>query len=181
MIRDWPLLNTKIEIRNRIFTVKTQTCRSPRTGESHDFYTLEVGQWANIIPITPDRQVVLVEQFRHGTREVTLEIPGGLVDAGQTPLEAAVRELREETGYVSDQVTLLGRIRPNPAFLNNWCYSYLALDAVRAGEKHFDPGEDLETVLVDLDRIPEMIRTGRIDHSLVLSAFFHFFNLNHEK
>ena len=175
-LKTWPVLETKTDIENRIFSIKTKTCRSPRTGRALDFYIMEVGPWVNIIPLTPDRRVVMVRQFRHGTREVTLEIPGGLVDAGQTPVDAAVRELREETGFTCDQATLLGKVRPNPAFMNNWCYSYLATDVALTQNRQMDPGEDLETVLVDLDQIPEMIRDGRIDHSLVISAFYHFYN-----
>ena len=175
MIRPWPLAHSRIEIENRIFTLKTDTFRSPRTGREHDFYVLEAGAWVNVIPLTPTGQVVLVRQFRHGIRQTTLEIPGGLVEEGQAPAEAAARELMEETGYSSNNITLLGRTRPNPAILNNWCYSYLAEDVSEVADTELDETEDIEVVLADLDKIPEIIRSGDIDHSLVLSAFYYYY------
>jgi 8-oxo-dGTP pyrophosphatase MutT (NUDIX family) len=174
MIRPWPLANSKVEISNRIFTLKTDTCRSPRTGKEHDFYILEAGSWVNVIPLTSTGQVVLVRQFRHGTRQTTIEIPGGLVEDGQTPAEAAARELLEETGYASGNLILLGRTRPNPAILNNWCYSYLAEGVSQVAERELDEAEDLEVVLADLADIPGMIKHGDIDHALVLSAFYYY-------
>ena len=174
MIHPWPLTRSKTEISNRIFTLKTDTCLSPRTGREHDFYILEAGPWVNVIPLTPNGQVVLVSQFRHGIRQTTLEIPGGLVEDGQTPSEAATRELLEETGYSSSKWTLLGRNRPNPAILNNWCYSYLAEDVSLVADRNLDDTEDLEVILVDLADIPDIVARGEIDHSLVLSAFYYY-------
>ena len=176
MIRPWIVNNTRVEAKNRIFTLETRISTSPRTGRDHEFYVLQAGSWVNVIPVTPDERVVLVRQFRHGSREVTLEIPGGLVDHGQTPVQAGKRELLEETGYGAPEMTLLGKVRPNPAILDNWCWSYLALNAEPAADPDFDEEEDVETVLVPLADIPELIRKGEIDHALVLSAFFFYYH-----
>lgn len=176
MIQPWIVRNSSTEVKNRIFTVKTNTAVSPRTGKEHQFYILEAGTWVNVIPVTPEGRVLLVRQFRHGTNEITLEIPGGLVEDGQTPEQAAARELMEETGFECETLSFLGRVRPNPAIINNWCYSYLARDVVYRGRIKQDDTEDLELLKVKLSEIPQMITNGEIDHALVLSAFYFFMN-----
>ena len=103
----------------------------------------------NVVALTEDGKAVLVKQFRHGTRETTLEIPGGAVDPGdRSPLAAARRELREETGYVARRWTRIGLVQPNPAFQTNACTTFLAEMCRRAGEPDPDEGEELEVVLV---------------------------------
>lgn len=175
MIHPWSLSRSKTEVETKIFTLKTKTLVSPVTDREYDFYVLEACGWVNIIPLTPEGDVLLVRQFRHGSSEITLEIPGGLIEEGQTPEEAAARELLEETGFAAPRLTYLGRVRPNPAILNNWCYTYLARDVVQVGEMEPDETEELELVRVRLDRIPEMFAQGEINHSLVWSAFVHFY------
>ena len=172
MIRPWSEVHSRVVSENRIFTLKKKTARSPRTGGDHDFFLLEAGGWVNIIPVTSSGEVLLVRQYRHGSDEITLEIPGGLIDDGQTPEEAAARELREETGYRAAEMIALGRVRPNPAFLDNWCYMFLARDVVRVGDIEQDDGEDLELVRRPLSEIPNMIARGDINHSLVITAFY---------
>ena len=175
MIRPWSEIRTRVEAQNPLFTLKTRTLVSPRTGKEHDFYVLEAGGWVNIIPLTPKGEVVMVRQFRHATGEITLEIPGGLIEEGQSPEQAAARELLEETGCSCSSLSLLGRIRPNPAILDNWCHLFLAQGVIETADRELDEAEDLEVVRVGLDRVPEMIARGEIDHSLVVAAFFYYF------
>ena len=174
MIDPWKVTKTEVTARTSIFTLKTISAHSPSNHRSHEFYVLEAGDWVNVIPLTSDGRVILVRQYRHGTEEVTLEIPGGLIDPGQTPIQSAQRELLEETGYSGSDWELLGRTRPNPAFLNNWCYCYLARDVVKTAEQDLDEAEELEVVTAELKDVPDLIARGEIDHSLVLSAFFYF-------
>ena len=178
MIHPWKITKSEVTARTSIFELKTITAHSPGNQRSHEFYVLEAGDWVNVIPLTPDGRVVMVRQYRHGTGEVTLEIPGGLIDPGQTPIQSAKRELLEETGYSGGDWELLGRTRPNPAFLNNWCYCYLARGVVNTAEQDLDEAEELEVVTADLKDVPDLIARGEIDHSLVLSAFFYY-QINH--
>ena len=173
--KPWKLISSKEPESYKIFSLRVDRAQSPRTSKVHNFYILESTDWVNVIPLTPKDEVVLIKQYRHGIREVTLEIPGGIVEAGDSPEEAARRELREETGYEGPQMTLLGSVHPNPAFLDNTCYSYVARGVSLTGKQEQDAKEDIEVVLRPLEVIPRLIRGGEITHSLVLAAFYRFF------
>ena len=174
MPKPWKLISSKREESYRIFNLRTDRARSPRTNRIHEFFILESRDWVNVIPLTPADEVVLVRQYRHGTREVTLEIPGGLVESNDSPEEAACRELREETGYVAREMVSLGAVDPNPAFLNNRCYTFLARDVALTGDQQQDEKEDIEVVLKPVHELPRLIQKGEITHSLVVAAFFRF-------
>lgn len=177
MVEDWEKLDSE-EIANfRIFKMRRDKRRSPRTGAEHSFFVLESPDWVNVVPLTPDNQVVMIHQFRHGTAEVTLEIPGGMVDANDDdPAESVRRELLEETGYAAEEIIHIGTVHPNPAFLNNRCHTYLALNARWQQPPQFDGSEDIEVELVPLADVPELIGNGRITHALVVAAFYHYEN-----
>jgi ADP-ribose pyrophosphatase len=173
--KPWKLVSSRKEKSCRIFDLRIDRAVSPRTGEEHDFYVLESHEWVNIIPVTKEREVVLIKHYRHGVRDVVLEIPGGIVEPGDTPLDAAIRELKEETGYTANEMVFLGVTHANPAFMNNRCHSYLALDSKPSGPQNLDDKEDIEVVLRPLDDIPRMIREGEITHSLILAAFYRYY------
>jgi len=159
--------------RARVFDVRRDTCVSPRTGHEHDFHLLECCDWVNVVPITPDDQVVLIRQFRHGVRDFSLEIPGGLIDPEDpSPRDAGRRELREETGYDSDDLISLGWSHPNPALQGNRCHTFLARDVRKVGEPTLDGTEETEVVLVRRADLPGLVRSGRINHALVVVAFY---------
>ncbi|MFH1487880.1 MAG: NUDIX hydrolase [Pseudomonadota bacterium] len=171
----WKLISSRVKESLTIFNFRINRSRSPRTGKFHDFYILESSDWVNVIPITPGGQVVLIRQYRHGIRRVTLEIPGGIVERGDTPEEAARRELMEETGYQASEMIPLGHVHPNPAFLDNRCTTFLARGVFPAGAQAQDEKEDIEVLLRPVDDIPRAIREGEITHSLVLAAFYRFY------
>ena len=145
----------------------------PRTGATKRFSLIEAVDWVNVIALTPDQQVVLIRQFRVGAKQVCLEIPGGMVDAGETPAEAAVRELAEETGYMAPRWELIGRLSPNPAIMTNWLYTFLAEGAVQTGPQRLEGSEVIDVHTTTLAACHAAIREGRIDHALVVAAFAH--------
>jgi ADP-ribose pyrophosphatase len=168
----WTLLESRMVSDHRILRVRHDLYRFEPSGREGEFVVLESPDWVNVIPLTDDGQVVLIRQYRHGIREATLEIPGGLIDPGEAPEAAAVRELREETGYVAREVRPLGRVRPNPAIQNNHQYCYLAEGCRRMSELHLDPFECVEVVPTPLTEIPELIRREAISNTLVVAAFY---------
>jgi ADP-ribose pyrophosphatase len=175
MIRPWKTIHSTPVGDFRIFKLRTDTCVSPRTGKEHDFFVLESVNWVNVIAVTPDQQLVMVEQYRHGSHTVELEVPGGMMDPQDTdPVATAVRELREETGYVGEKARLLGRVQSNPAIFNNVTYTVLVENCRLEHGVDFDHAEDLETRLVPVAEIPRLVAEEKIGHSLVVVALYHF-------
>jgi len=171
--KSWQLIKSRQLSAHRIFTLHADRYRLLPEGRENDFFKLEAPDWINVIPLTPDEQVVFVRQFRHGIREVTLEIPGGMVDPGEAAVDAAARELEEETGYVAQSVRELGWVWPNPAIQTNRCYSVLAEGVRPDGRIQHDPFERIEVELHPLSEVPGMIQQGLIRHALVVAAFAH--------
>ena len=178
--KQWQIVSSTKDRSYRIFNLRTDLAISPRTGKQHHFFIMESSPWVNIIPLTPQNEVVLVKQYRHGTRDITLEIPGGLVEASDSPEGAAKRELLEETGYGASEIVLLGSVHPSPAIQNNVCFTYLAKNVFLSGEQEQDDKEDIQVVLRPLAEIPGIIQRGEITHALVLAAFYRYF-MEYEK
>jgi len=175
MIKPWKKIGSKSLGDFRIFTLRSDLKVSPRTGKEHDFFVLESVNWVNVIAITPEQQLVMVEQYRHGSNTVELEIPGGMMDPGETdPVATGVRELREETGYEGGRARLLGRVHANPAILSNTCFTVIIEDCRLKHPTELDHGEDLITRLVPLSEIPALVAGEKIGHSLVLVALYYF-------
>ncbi len=172
----WTFLHSKILYTCRIFSLKKEGYRSPRTGREHDFFLLDSADWVNVIPRTADGRIILVKQYRIGTKDFSLEIPGGMLDEGDDPAGAAARELSEETGYAGEEPILLGVVHPNPAIQTNRCFTYLINNVVFKTPPQQDSTEDIEVQSAPLDHIPELIRKGEITHALVIAAFYWYFS-----
>jgi len=130
--------------------------------------------WVNVIALTPDHQLVLVRQFRFGVDDFSVEIPGGVMDRGEEPVAAGLRELREETGYVGQNARIIGRVHSNPAILSNACHFVFVEQVVRSEQLQWDTDEEIEVVTAPVDEVFAMAHSGRITHSLVLDALFYF-------
>ena len=172
MPQPWETLHRREIAHARVFTVQEMRTRAPHTGQEHDFYVIAAGDWCNVVAVTEAQQLVCVRQYRHGVARVTLEIPGGIIDPGETPEAAAARELLEETGFEAEHVAYLGAVDSNPAILTNRTHTCLA-HGVRPGPaQHLDATEDIEVVLVPLADVPELVRAGSFTHALAVAALY---------
>jgi 8-oxo-dGTP pyrophosphatase MutT (NUDIX family) len=165
----WQIESTETVLNHSILKVE-KSQRRLGGGTAHQYIVLRSPDWVNVVPLTSKGEVVLIRQWRHGIEQPTLEIPGGLVDPGETPAEAAARELAEETGYRPGRLEFLGWVSPNPALFNNRCHTFLALEAEIAGPPQTEETEQIEVITCPASELPRMVRDGEINHSLVVSA-----------
>jgi 8-oxo-dGTP pyrophosphatase MutT (NUDIX family) len=173
-VAPWPELERETLADCRIFTVERSIAASPLDGSKHDYYRLCTSDYVQIVPVTADDDVVMVRQYRHGSSSLTLEIPGGLIDPGEDPADAAMRECLEETGYEAPRVHAMSVQRPNPAMQNNRLFAFFARGVRRVAEIQNTEREQTEVELVPLAAVADQLRAGRIDHSLVAAALWQF-------
>ncbi len=175
MLKPWERLSSKPAGDYCVFRVRADRVRSPRTDREHEFYVIESVDWVNVVALTSDGQMVMIEQYRHGSNTVELEIPGGMMDEGDaTPEAAAVRELREETGYAGENPRIIGQVFPNPAIMNNRCYTVLVENCRCVHPLEWDHGEDLITRLLPVAEVPKLVASGKIRHCIVVAALYAF-------
>jgi 8-oxo-dGTP pyrophosphatase MutT (NUDIX family) len=175
MLKDWKPLGSKRVGEFRIFTVRSDEKVNPRTGKHCDFFVIESVDWVNVIAVTPNDELVMVEQYRHGSNTVELEIPGGMMDPHENdPVATGARELREETGYEGRDARALGWVYANPAIMNNRSHFVVVEGCEHKHECEFDHSEDLITRLVPWQDIPDLVKAGKIRHPLVLVALYHY-------
>lgn len=175
MIMPWKILDRKRHSFFGWLDIEEKRVLSPRTGKEMDVKTFHCRPWTLVLPITPAQEVVMVQQYRHGTEEVSLELPGGIVDPkDNSPDIAARRELLEETGYQPQSFSQLGECFPQPAIMANKCFFFLAENVLKIREPAPDDGEDIQIVKIPLEDIPVKIMQGEIEHGMVLLNFFFF-------
>jgi ADP-ribose pyrophosphatase len=171
-VKPWRRVETERLRSCRVFHLDRVRYAPPDGREPKDTFVIDAPDWINVVPVTPDGRVVLVRQFRFGIDAPTLEIPGGMCDGGEDPRDAALRELREETGYRADELVDLGWVHPNPAIQTNRCHTFLAHGVVRVGDPEPDGDESFEIVTVPQGEIAALVRDGTITHALVVAAFY---------
>jgi 8-oxo-dGTP pyrophosphatase MutT (NUDIX family) len=176
MVKKWETKSEKSLLNAKVFSYRQVERTSPDSGKTGLFDVLECYDWVNIVALTPENQVIMVEQYRQGTDTITLEIPGGVGHPGEDIIDGAKRELEEETGYQATDWVKLGEVDANPAFMTNTCATYLALNCQKVGPQNLDPFEEIDVKLVPLEEIPTLIKEGKITHSLVVAAF-HLYEL----
>jgi 8-oxo-dGTP pyrophosphatase MutT (NUDIX family) len=173
----WERIRTRAGPDLKLFRVRFDWKRNPRNGRTMRAIVLEAPDWVNVVALTAEGKAVVVRQHRHGVGQVTTEIPAGIVEGGEDSRETAVRELREETGYTTDDWEYLGYVEPNPAFLNNQCHHWLARNAARTDPVELDDGEDIVVGEMSLAELRQEMEAGRLRHSLALVALARVFNL----
>ncbi|MCC5942765.1 MAG: NUDIX hydrolase [Balneolaceae bacterium] len=166
----WNVVEDKKVFETPIFSLHEIELIPDKIENTHPFYVLNAPEWINVIALTADHEIVLVEQYRAGIDEVTLEIPGGMVDRGESPAEAAQRELLEETGFRSKSWTFLGKTSSNPAILSNYTHLYLAENCEKTDKQHTDGSEDIRIHKMPMKNFLELVSRGVVHHSIVLAA-----------
>lgn len=175
MVQPWEQISSKVLGNFRIFSLRADSKISPRTGQPYEFLVLDCVNWVNVVALTPDEKLVMIEQYRHGSNTVELEIPGGTMDAtDESPVATGIRELREETGYEGANARLLGQVFANPAIMSNTCFTVFIENCELKHPLKLDAGEDLAPRVVPLADIPDLVKSGQIRHSLVVVALYHF-------
>jgi ADP-ribose pyrophosphatase len=173
--KPWKKTGSRPAGKFRIFNVRADRKISPRTRREHEFFIIECIDWVNVIALTPEREIVLVRQFRHGSETIELEVPGGVMErSDRSPLKTGRRELREETGYAGGRARIIGRVYPNPAIMNNLCYTVLIENCRQVHPVKFDQMEDLVTTRLSFSKLKQLVSKGTIRHSLVTTALYHF-------
>lgn len=170
----WKKLGARPVAHTRIFDVESVDFQHPAHPAPRDFFVINAPDWVNVVALTPTRELVLVRQFRFGTNDISLEIPGGVIERGEDPVAAAVRELAEETGFVGTRARLLGSVHPNPAMQTNRCHLVLVEEARRTQELAWDPNEEFEILALPADEVYARAFRGEITHALVLDGLLLF-------
>jgi ADP-ribose diphosphatase len=147
----------------------------PNLDGERNFIVIDSHDWVNVIAVTPDQRIVLIRQFRYGVGEVRWEIPAGVIEPGEAPVDAAVRELREETGFAGQAAEVLCSYDPNPAIHSNHCTSFLVRDAEPVHDLDWDDNEVIEVVLKPIAEVEAMILRGEFSHALLQLPLLRYF------
>ncbi len=171
MVKPWPLVSSETVADTGFFSVTRDRARSPRTGGEKDFFIIHMADWVQVVPLTTDGRLVMIRQYRHGSRKTGLEVPGGLMEPGDAgPRECAARELAEETGYGGGVYLSLGDFWPQPALLANRVSFVAARGVAPAAGRALDDGEDIEVVLVGKDEVDRKISSGEVHNAMTVTA-----------
>jgi len=170
----WRKLGVRPLLQTRIFEVQSADFHHPAHPAPRDFFLIAPPDWVNVVALTPQHELVLVRQFRFGTDDLSLEIPGGVMEPGEDPVTTGLRELEEETGFTGQGARLLGSVHPNPAIQTNRCHLVFVEQATRTSALAWDPNEELETLLLPVDEVYARAEHGEITHSLVLNGLLLF-------
>lgn len=171
----WELLDDRLLRECRVWDLRARRYRHPIQGDNSEFYYLDSRDWVIVIARTPAGELVLIRQFRCGSNGLSWELPGGIIDDGEDPVAAGLRELREETGYIAGSGQYIGSCRPNPAILNNHCHFVFA-DRVefKESETDWDEHEEIEVRALTETEVFEWVRNQTIEHALALTGLLYY-------
>ncbi|MEO7310126.1 MAG: NUDIX hydrolase [Chitinophagaceae bacterium] len=173
-LKAWQQVSSEYLVQETWFKLRKDQVMKSNGQVMPAYYVLEYSNWASVFPVTTDGKVILVRQYRYGIEQWSMEVPGGIMDPGETdPMEAAKRELLEETGYSCKEIIQTAVVAPNPATSNNLMYCFLATGCERTHQQEFDEHEELEVLLVGLDELKQMLRENKILQSLHVTVILY--------
>ncbi len=177
----WNIRGNSRVFQNRIFTINNRNCLHPDKGVEWDFSIIDTFNWINVIALTDDNRFVLVKQHRLGSDELSIETPGGVIEEGEDPMACALREFREETGYEGRSIHLLKTLWVNPAIMSNRISFYFIDGCRRSSQQELDEAEDIEVLTPDVDELLQMMKTGVINHGIVVTGIGLYFLSEHNR
>ncbi|MDG2170213.1 MAG: NUDIX hydrolase [Opitutales bacterium] len=170
----WEKKESELVADCRIFKVFKSRFRHPVRQTEGDFFAIDAADWITVVAITENQELVAVRQFRFGIEDLSLEVPAGLMEAGEDPLATGLRELREETGYEGENAELLGWVYPNPAIQTNRCFVIAVNNARKIASTEWDEHEEIQTQLIPLGEMSQRIQNGEFRHSLSVCAWSYY-------
>ncbi|MEC8209947.1 MAG: NUDIX hydrolase [Verrucomicrobiota bacterium] len=173
--RRWEIVSDQLLNTCRVWDLRERRYRHSKTGNEDDFYYIDSRDWVIVLARTAARELIMVRQFRWGSDELSWEFPGGIVNEGEDPIAAGLRELQEETGYVAKNARLIGHARPNPAIFNNFCHIVFAEDVeLHPAGTDWDEHEEIEVRVLPEATVMEWAREFKIGHALALNGLFFY-------
>ena len=169
----WTIVQDEVYANCRIFEVHKRKMVRDSDQKEGDFYVIDSNDWVNVLALTSNQEIILVRQFRYGTQNYSLEPPGGVIEKGEDPIFAGKRELLEETGFSGTNPKLIGSVFPNSAIMSNRCHFVMLSDVEKHSDVSVDPHEELETILVPISELGNLVKSGEISHSIALNAILH--------
>lgn len=172
-ILKWQRIASKYLVREKWATLRVDTCKLQNGAIKDDYYVLEYPNWVNAIALTEENKLILVRQYRFAADIVSLEVPGGVIDDGEMPETAIVRELQEETGYSFESCELIATLYPNPATSTNKTFTYLLKGGKKTHEQHLDEHEILNVEEYTIDEVKDLLKNNQIDQALHVAALHY--------
>ena len=172
----WEILETEYLIRRPWLTARRDKVRLPDGRINPEYYVVEYPDWVNVIAITKEGDFVMERQYRHAVAMTCYELPCGVMEAGETPLEAAKRELMEETGFGGGEWEEILQITPNPSSMSNFTHCFVAKGVEKVGETRLDATEELEVHLLKREQVLQLLRENQLIQSLMISPLLKFFS-----
>ena len=173
-IKEWKVLESEYLVRRPWLTARRDRLELPNGRIIPEYYVLEYPDWVNVIAITKDGQFVMERQYRHAARKISLELPCGVMEEGETPLEAAQRELLEETGFGGGQWKKLMELSPNPSAMSNTTHCFLAIGVEKIAEQHLDETEELSVLFMTKEEVKRMLNENQICQALMVAPLYKY-------